>query len=257
MEVKMNYKNKILLILGGFALITLGAAVFSTIFAGAPDMGHAVVINDWSESTAGDCSKTVQLGRKAINSPHMEQGSTVAFLLTGDAATANEPRNLGTFPVPVAAKLLESEQASSEEQEKILNAVKAKCEQTPPAQSSSIFLAVKSGAELLRNQGCKPGAGKCQIYVQSDLQETTEPQIKAALSGNAQALKKLPAPIDNRGIRLVVCGIAETKGTITENKKERKLTQNRTAQQSDLIRQVWGGLFAEPQSVSFNPFCSN
>jgi hypothetical protein len=253
----MNHKHKILLILGAFALITLGIAVFSTIFAGEQDIAHAVVINDWSQSTASYCSKTVELGRKAINSPQMEQGSTVTFLLTGDAATANEPRNLGTFRVPVSMKALEGEQTSAEEQEKILTAVKAKCEQTPPAQTSSIFLAVKSGVELLRNNGCKSSSDKCQMFVHSDLQENAEPQIKAALNGNAQAFKKLPAPIDNRGIRLTICGIAETKGTITENKKARKLTTNRTAQQSDLIRQVWSGLFAEPQAVSFSPFCSN
>jgi hypothetical protein len=253
----MNHKHKILLILSAFAFIALGVAVFSTIFAGEQDIAHAVVIDDWSESTLSDCSKTVELGRKAINSPQMEQGSTVTFLLTGDAATANEPRNLGAFPVPVSMKALEGEHISSEDQEKILSVVKAKCEQTPPAQTSSIFLAFKSGAELLRNQGCKLGAAKCQIFVQSDLQENTESQIKAALSGSAGALKKLPAPIDNRGIRVTVCGIAETKGTVTENKKARTLTPNRTAQQSDLIRHVWSGLFAEPQLVSFNPFCSN
>ncbi|HEX8567000.1 MAG TPA: hypothetical protein VF648_15260 [Pyrinomonadaceae bacterium] len=253
----MNHKHKILLILGAFALITLGIAVFSTIFAGEQEIAHAVAIDDWSESTPGDCFKTVELGRKAINSPQMEQGSTVTFLLTGDAATANEPRSLGTFPIPVSAKVLEGEQTSAKEQEKILSTIKAKCEQALPAQTSSIFLAVKSGAELLRNKGCKPNSAKCQMFVKSDLQENVEPQIKAALNGNAQALKKLPAPIDNRGIHLTVCGIAETKGTVTENKKERKLTPNRTAQQSDLIRQIWSGLFLEPQSVSFNPFCSN
>jgi hypothetical protein len=114
---------------------------------------------------------------------------------------------------------------------------------------------LKSGVEQLRGKGCDEKA-ECAVFVRSDLQENVEPQIKAALGG--AVVTKLPAPIDNRGVRISICGIAETRGRIDEgNGRSRQFTRNRDAERFDLIRQVWGRMFAEPRLVTFSSFCPN
>lgn len=241
-------------VLGFSAVILVGIALVYTIVFGKQEKAHVLVLNDYSQSADVNCNAIVEQGEKAFSLPEMERGSTVTFLFTGDQTTANEPRTLGSFPVPVAEKALEGRQKTVAEQEKILQAVKTKCEQTKPAQKSAIFLGFKAGIEQLRGQGCEI-KGKCRILSRTDLQENAEPQIRAALGGDVKAMQKLPAPLDNRGIKIDICGIAETRGTVTEKNKTKQLTQNRYAQQADQIREVWRKLFTEPQTVNFSAFC--
>lgn len=253
----MNPKLKILFVLGALTIGLVGFALAKAFLFEKTPVPNSFVLLDWSDSTPDDCAAAVGLSRSGFTLPQMQRGSTVTLAVTGDESTANEPRSLGTYPVPISDKVFEGAKKNNQKLEDILSEIRGKCEQIPPVKKSSIFLAFKNAVAQLRSQGCGVKAN-CAILAKSDLQENVEPEIKAALRGNKASLSKLPAPIDNRGIRVTICGIAETKGLVNEpNGKSRQLTQNRNAASFDLIRQVWGGLFTEPQSVTFTSFCPN
>lgn len=253
----MSPKLKILLVLGIVTFGLLSFALAKTFLIEKVPVPHALVLFDSSDSVLGNCSSVAVLSRVAFKLPQMQSGSTLTISATGGESTANEPRMTGTYLVPISNKAFEGEKQGKQKQEDLLTDIKEKCDQTPAAKTSSIFLGLKSGVEQLKSKGCNDKAN-CIVFVQSDLQENVEPQIKAAINGSKAGASKLPAPIDNRGIRVTICGISETKGLVKEsNGNSRQLTRNRNAERSDLIRQVWGGLFTEPQLVTFSSFCPN
>ncbi|CAN5296236.1 hypothetical protein BH20ACI2_BH20ACI2_02130 [soil metagenome] len=251
----MSPKLKILFVLGILTFGLLGYALAKTFLVGKSPVPHSLVLVDSSDSVLGNCASVAVISLQVFKLPQMQPGSTLTISSTGDESTANEPRKIGTYPVPVSNKAFEGVKQAKQRQEDVLAEIKNSCEQMPSAKASAIFLGLKNGIELLKSKGCNDKAN-CTAFVRSDLQENVEPQIKAAISGGK--VTKLPAPIDNRGIHVAICGIAETKGLVKElNGKARQLTQNRNAESSDLIRQVWRALFAEPQLVTFSSFCPN
>lgn len=253
----MNTNLKLGIVILSLAALVVCSAVIATIFVPKEIVPHEVVVGDGSISGDGGCTGLISLGKEAMNNPALKNGSTITFMMTSDKETANEPRSLGTYSIPYSERAVERADTITKKKEEILEQVKTRCEQLQPVKASSIFLSLKDAAEQLRHAGCDSKTG-CYVYIRTDLQENVEPQIKAAINGDAKALTKLPKPIDNSGITISICGIAVTKGETKEpNGKTRQLTQNRNANKSDLIRQVWNKMFTEPELVKFRPFCSN
>lgn len=253
----MNPKLKIVCILSVLTVGLISFALAKTFWFERPSIPHSLNLSDWSGSTPGDCESVIALSRQSMKLPQMRRGSTMTVAVTGDETTANEPRTLGAYTLPISDKAFEGAKLINEKQNEMLTEIKGKCGRVPSAKKSSIFLGLKSGVEQLKSVGCNEKAD-CTIFVKSDLQENIELQIKSAIDGNKASLSKLPAPIDNRGIRITICGIAETKGLTKEpNGKSRQMTENRNAARFDLIRQIWSQLFTQPELVTFSSFCSN
>ena len=82
------------------------------------------------------------------------------------------------------------------QREKLLGDIKAACDKRQQTSVSPIFIAVKRAVEHLRSVGCGKDAD-CVVYVQSDLEETSDPQIKAALNRTGNDKSPLPQPISN------------------------------------------------------------
>jgi hypothetical protein len=212
------------------------------------------IIRDTSDSIEDDCGRVVGLAERALGTPRVGAGSEIALFALGDDKTANEPRLLGEFKVPVIRRVIEGQRAAAREREDILSRLQKRCGEAGQTQVSPIFQAVKRGVEHLQSVG-SPSDSR-YLFVQTDGEETANDQIKRAISTPGAKLK-LPAPIQNSGVRVVFCGMAETVGTTSApNNKVRHLSRLRDAQRPDRLREVWAGVFAEPQLVSFEPFCS-
>ncbi|MFN0278664.1 MAG: hypothetical protein ACKVRN_08680 [Pyrinomonadaceae bacterium] len=252
----MNPRLKMLFVFGAFATALIAFVVVKKVIEGKPPaVSHSFVLGDISDSMPDGCSSLAALSKRAIESPDMQQGSTVTVAVTGDDTTANEPKTLGTYPVPTSIKAVEGTKVLGQKRNELLEKITGKCAGVSALNKSSIFLGIKNGVEQLRSQNCNE-KNRCSVFVKSDLQETADKKIEAALSGNKAAMSHLPTPINNEGISITICGIAETRGLVKEQDgKSRRMTQNRTGERSDLIRDVWGRLFTTPALVSFSAFC--
>ena len=252
----MNPRLKIAAVLGSVVLAVIGVATGKTFFSKSGPVPHALVLSDWSGSASADCGSVVALARQQMQLLKDQSGSTITVSVTGDEATANEPRYVGTFAIPVSERAVEGTKIVGRRQEELLSQIGNRCRQMPIARKSSIFLGLKDGVEQLKSKGCGQQSG-CLLFAKSDLQENAEPLIAAALKGGERRPSKLPNPIDNRGIKISICGIAETKGLVKDDAgASKQLTRNRDAQQFELIRKVWSSLFAAPELVTYSAFCS-
>lgn len=255
LEVAMNSKFKLLFLIGGLITGLLGFALARTFLFERAHIPHSLVLYDRSGSAQGTCGSVVSLSLNAMKLPQMQKGSTVTVVITGDELTANEPVTLGSYVVPISDKVFEGKDDAVQKQNEILAEINGRCSQFSAARKSPVFLAMKSSIEQLRSLGCDEKTG-CVLFVKSDLQENAEPEIKAAVGGSRAALTKLPKPIDNRGISVRICGIAETQGLVKDKDgTSRQMTKNRSALASDIVRQVWVSLFIDPANVSFSSFC--
>jgi len=250
-------KRKIIMI----ALAVLGSAVILVIglwranVSGKSQAAHFVIVRDLSDSVLSGCGCTAALVKQSLGDPHAGSGSTVTVTATGNAETAGEPKLLASIPVPVTRNALEGRDAAPRLREKVATDIKAECDKRQQTKVSPIFIAVKRAVEHLKAAGCGKDSA-CVAYVQSDLEETSDPQIKAALNQSGSDKPLLPEPIDNSSIKIVFCGIAETAGEATSaDRRKRNLTPH-NPQRADRIRAVWSALFTNPEGLTFEPYCA-
>lgn len=241
-------------------MIVCGAGVMGTGFwryqvAGKIHPSHAVIVRDRSDSVLNGCDCTIALVKRAFADPHIGAGSTITVTVTGDSATANEPKMLSSIKVPVSRQVLEGRDAVVQQREKLLSDLNTQCEKEVQTKVSPIFIAVKRATEHLRSIGCGIDSN-CVVYVQSDLEETGDQQIRAAIDNRTGDKQSLPQQINNDGINIVVYGVAETSGDIVDaNGKVRRLTKAHDPQRTDRIKSVWNSLFTNPEGVTFDPYC--
>ncbi|HJQ69592.1 MAG TPA: hypothetical protein VKA70_11500 [Blastocatellia bacterium] len=248
-----NLKIIILLLICSAAVIGVGFWRYSV--AGKSKAAHSVIIRDRSDSVPSGCDCTQALSGRAFSDPQNGAGSTVTVTVTGDATTAGEPKLVASVEVPSTRQVLEGRGASVQQKEKLLDDIKTACENMPQTKVSPILIAVKRGIEHLRSRGCGPES-ECSVYVQTDLEETGDPQLSAALkstSGNKQALA---SPVNNEGIKIVITGIAETASiSVGADRKVYQLTRPRNLQRIEYLQSVWKSLFSNPDRVTFEPHC--
>lgn len=220
----------------------------------ARNVTHVVIVRDPSASTADGCGSVAGLADRALTTPDHARVSTITLLAIGDETTANEPRLLGEFRVPEVRRVIEGKRAAVRQREELFANLRARCEEARPTQISPVFLGAKRAVERLRGVGSE-GDHKV-LYLQTDGEETADPQIKRALSGASAAGLKLPSPIRNDGVTVVICGLAETTGQTTGAEgKLRRLTSPRDPRRADRMTEVWKALFTNPQLVSLEPYC--
>jgi hypothetical protein len=208
-------------------------------------INHAAILRDVSDSTTGDCECAKKTGERALTEKSLAGKSKIWLFATGEKASANAPLPKGEFKVPEAQTVLEGKGKVLQERQKVLSELQNKCQEMKFSEQSPIYAGVKWVAEHLRSQGCKEGSD-CILYVQTDGEELAEKQIRDAINGSKAKDLKLPAPIDNAGIRVIFIGTAQTRGS------------NRTqdSQRSTRLETVWKTLFTKPENVKFEPYCS-
>src|SRR2546423_11890511 len=77
-------------------------------------------IQDPSDSIANDCGRITGLTERALAMIQTGSGSTITLFALGDEATANEPRLLGEFKIPIIRRVIEGQRASARETEALL-----------------------------------------------------------------------------------------------------------------------------------------
>jgi hypothetical protein len=220
----------------------------------ARNVTHVVIVRDPSASAVDGCGSVAGLADRALTTPGLARVSTITLLAIGDEATANEPRLLGEFRVPEVRRVIEGKRAAVRQREELFAGLRARCEEARRTQVSPVFLGAKRGVERLRSVGSD--ADHKILYVQTDGEETADPQIKRALNGAPADSLKLPRPIQNDGVTVVICGLAETTGQVrgTEGKL-RRLTMSRDPHRADRMTEVWKALFTNRELVSLEPYC--
>jgi hypothetical protein len=260
-------KNTVYAVVGGtLAAITLTALGAFAVwryekYRQLPPPAQAVVLRDPSDSGLGGCNEMTAMANELLSSNLFGPGSAIAVMTTGDSTTAQEPVLLDTLEIPTSQRITEGRAKIAEMQKELLAKVKEQCERKGQTKESPIYLGMRRATEYLRAKGCD-GRQNCILYVQSDLEELSEPKVKELLKETSTEKKKtiteaqLPALIDNTGIKVTICGISETTGTINSNSgKKQTFTPKRDGLRADRITEVWSKLFTNPQTVTFNTHC--
>jgi hypothetical protein len=225
-----------------------------------PPPAHSVVAGDHSDSSACGCEGLTALVKSELEDARYQRGSTISVMLTGSAETSNEPVSLGTYSVPIIRNQIEGRSGVDKERKAIIDLVRRRCKETSVAQSSPIYLLTERAAQHLHAAGCD-GRSACRLVLASDLEETVEQSIRKAINDRHDTKDKssiaarLPTPIDNSAIEVIVFGVAQTRGIMVEDGsgKKRALTPPHDQRRVTAIEQTWGSLFTEP--IKFEPHC--
>jgi hypothetical protein len=246
-------KRKLLFVIAISAAAVIGLGFWRWSAARSATAAHFVIVKDPSKSVVTDDNCTISLARLALTSPSVRKGSTLTVTATGDAASANEPRMIATYDVPMNRRVLEGRGAEETKREQLLTDLAAKCKNVTKTETSPIYLGIKRAIEHLRACGCGE-MSNCVVYVQSDLEENADRQIKQALDGNKVTSR--PVPSNNDGIDVAVIGVAQTLGfDKATNSTARHLTPQHDQKRADRIVQVWRNLFTSPSRLTFEPYC--
>lgn len=212
------------------------------------------IVEDFSLSHANGCNPLVDLAKRALTTTGVTRQSTLTVLALGDQTTANEPRLIARYPIPIDERVLETENDEAEKIRGILGDIRKRCEAYHRTMVSPIFLGVTEAVGDLRAHGCRANS-HCKLFVDTDLDENVQSAIKNNLS-YGPGKRRLPLPIDNKGIDIFFCGLATRgrfaggSGRETRRKQTSYLNEHR-------MRSVWRALFTEPNAIKFEPYCPN
>jgi len=218
-------------------------------------INHAMLIHDPSLSHPDGCSAVIGLAERAFGTDALSSRSTLTMLAVGDESSAYQPKLVAKYAVPKNRKAIEGRSATITRRQQLLSDLRMKCESLRPTLISPISLGLKQGIAQLRALGCKDNFD-CHLYINSDGEENADSSIRRALDGSRGKSQTLPAALDNKGIHVVFCGLAVRAGRIVDpSGREIRRTPPHDPGRDDRLRSTWTSLFAEPQLVSFEPYC--
>jgi hypothetical protein len=251
--MKMTWKVILVLLVGFCGLSGFGYWRYQV--AGRPlPVAQFGFIHDTSDSIQNDCGRTEGFAKSAIVNRETGPGSKIALFALGTRETASEPRLLGEYAIPRIRRVIEGQRTAAREQDALLSKIKTKCEGLEQTTVSPVFQAVKRGVEHMQNMGLP--IDQRYLFVQTDGEETENAKVKESLNLQPGFPLKLPAPINNEGVHITFCGIAETVGEVSRDKAKINKSKQRDDRRSDRIREVWTAVFTNPELVSFQPYCS-
>lgn len=218
---------------------------------------HFEVVDDTSASHWDGCESVIGLAAQVLQAKGSASGSTLTLLVLGDRITANEPRRLGTYPIPTVRKVLEGRSARLRNEQEILRDISSKCQPLHRTTVSPIFLGVTQAIADLRARGCR-ATSHCELFVDSDLEENVEPSITKSLNKNGGRQRVSLPSVDNTGIEVLFCGVAVTDGRIHDVAGKGTLKfVTRDSGRVNLLQEVWRSVFEQPALVRFAPYCPN
>jgi hypothetical protein len=217
-------------------------------------VSHVGIVEDLSASHPGGCSSVQGIAKQLLDRHAVSPGSWLTVLTIGDESTANEPKLLARYPIPVNRRIMEGPKTSLRRQQEILGDLKLRCGQFHPTMVSPVFQGVTQGVAELRRLGCEVGSD-CELWIDSDLEENAVTAIRSILEHPERNRRGLPAPLDNQGIRVSFCGLAVTAGRILGPGREIREAHPRNPSYDDNLRRTWAGLFTRPELVTFDPYC--
>lgn len=213
---------------------------------------HVAIVRDRSMSTTSGCAAVGGIVERSMDAAGLTRDSTMVLLATGDSSTNDEPIELVRMKGFKARRATESKRTATEKDHALLARLVSKCEESGSTDHSPIFLALRRGVEELRALGCRAGTG-CSLDAQTDGAENGESAIRRALAGAKNVV--LPDPIDNTGIAVHLCGLAETAGPVDAASASPPRRQLRGAKRADITVMVMRRLFTHPELVTVEPHC--
>jgi hypothetical protein len=216
-------------------------------------VAQIAIMRDTSSSEPSDCEQILSITKRVLSLPETVPGSTINLFATGNRTTANEPKLIGTFQVPVIRRVIEGQRHFARQREELLLNVKNRCAAADVTDVSPIFQAIKRGVEQLQNSGS--ASDPKFLFILTDGEETADSKLKRALAQSPGDAMKLPSPIRNGNVHVVFCGMAETIGFATAGNKSRQMSRPRDPKRADRLREVWSNLFTNPELVRFEPYC--
>lgn len=216
---------------------------------------YNVILGDPSDSKDNLCGSLTRLAEQAVAASDTGGDFDLVFYRLGDASSANAPVLVDRYHHSASDRSVESKNKPLQKRLALVEEVRARCEQLPTTDVSPVFQGVRTVIQQMRSDGCG-GAMTCRLLVSSDLMETVERPVQDALNDIKGKKRPLPDSIDNAGIRVKLCGYAQTVGRATgAGKGSRQLTRNRTPKLDDRLRETWLSAFSRPELVELAPFC--
>jgi hypothetical protein len=235
----------------GIVLALAGATVWH--YTTLEPLAHVAIGNDHSVSVEENCAGLREAGKALVESrPGIREGSTLSLLVMGTDVRAPDPALRWTKPLPERPKKVYGRDEEEFERKKgdLFDQFEEGCRAPEPSRRSPIYRLVKLGTAHLRSLGCGP-AGRCYLLIRSDLDEHVNARLEAAIAraaseGVVEVPAELAGSIDNAGIEVAFCGIAEIRPD-GQAKQATSAPETRA--------HVWEGLFTHPELVSFSPYC--
>ncbi len=217
-------------------------------------VNHFAILEDPSTSYTGECEAAIGSAEEILHSPGASLRSKLIFLALGDSLTANEPRELGKYDLPISRKVIEGERTKERHEAALVEKISRACRSVRPTAISPIFLGVKQALADLKTAGCAKGSD-CKLWVNSDLEENVEPSIRSRIN-HVGGRGSLPAALDNEGIGVTFCGYASTAGRVLDpTGNEKRGFGARSPAREDRMQNVWRSLFVNAEHVRFEPYC--
>jgi len=218
---------------------------------------HFEIVEDLSLSHPNGCESLLSLADRVFRSDGLSRESTLTVLIVGDAATANEPWQLGRYEIPTTLKVIEGRKKSLQRETDIVGDISSKCQTARRTNISPVFLAIKRAVADLRAEGCKE-TSHCELFVDSDLEENVEPSIKRRLDRSDGRKQTLPTSINNSGVHVTFCGLAVTSGRlVSPSMRAPGKVMPRGASGQDQLQKAWLSLLTRPELSFFEPYCRN
>lgn len=230
--------------------IILGSIAYIEVIHSQPPV-QILAAMDHSSSVAGNCSGLEQETRSAIAQQGIRNGSMFTILLMGSSTQDAEPRVIFSHPIPVPSSNIYGRNpvAFEKRHSEFLAKVRSACESTGRAQDSPIFRMFQRAVDQLRRT-CSPTA-MCYLFAKTDLEETSDPLLtqvlaRAAKDPSVSLPPTLARSIDNSGISVEICGVAE---------KTARRGGVRSSASPEALGRLWKAIFTHPELVSMHPFC--
>ncbi len=242
--------------IGAGILVATGISAFLVWRNSVPQVrpGHVAIVVDPSDSRQKVCDQVGEIARRQMNDPAMHRGSTITLFSTGGPASANEPVQRGSFALPDTRGTMAGPEAIATKRQELVTSITARCMEIPETTASPVFQGLKRVVEFLREQDSRPNA-HLTVYALTDGEETEVKEIKKAFDQPKGSPIAIPQ-IDNAGVNIQICGVAETIGTVAvAGGKQETKTRPRDPQRADREREVWEHAFSQPTSVGINPYC--
>lgn len=239
-------KQSLILAIVAFMLVT-GFVAWRVYAMRHVSVVQIAVAYDPSLSYTGGCASLVGGTAAALRSPGVSANSTLSVLALGDEATAYQPRRLAVYQAPSGGRILKGNGAVDTQRAGILSDVRTRCEALAPTEVSPIFLGVQQALALLHAKGCK-AKSHCRLWVATDLEETVNTSLVSALSIGHAVPRPNPV-LDNRGVSIIFCGYADTRGRDVGGAIARDPTRD------ERFETVWRGFFMQQRAVRFAPYC--
>ncbi len=202
------------------------------------------------------CLAVAGLAESVVEESSAHVGAQLNVLALGDSTHAGEPVLLSAKDaIPVRMTLSIGEDALRKQRRSYTQDIYDRCLQAPAPEYSAVYLGVERMLEDLRSHGCGQ-VSRCVMYVDTDGDDNVERGLKERLQGASGHHGKPIALLDDQGIEVHFCGLAEAN---VDSSKRGNSTSLRKAflthQPPDHVQHVWRTLFLDPSAVSFTPFC--